>query len=380
VTAVHFVNYYEILQVPQTASDADVRAAVTKQRRVWVKRQGSPDPARRTEAEQRMRHIDQAEKILLSQVSRTSFDRELASYRPPAAASAVDDVDWLDKARAYLNADNPGAANYAAREAVNQRSSSHEAWFVRGHSSFLLGNGPDAEYELAEASRLQPDSSLYHYALGEVYSAQEKWQAAMAEYQRALRMEPRNPEYLTSVAQVHLQTDSAGKAVEIMEQVVREHPANPAFKFYLAIALHDHAIDQLAEFAPMVYNGQVISEGGFMIASEAQADLFHRTAMRIEGFRLPDSDVQRMVTTMYEQAADAIRIRWNINRSLFGWLTVCFLFGFLPLISGIGGGSFGSFIFGLLVSGAVVTIVMQVYRRPVWKHRRSALRMVRRGI
>lgn len=381
MTTVHFVNYYEILQVPQTASPADVRAAVTKQRRLWVKRQGSPDPSRRTEAEQRMRHIDQAEKVLLNQSSRASFDRDLANYRPPAAVSSADGVDWLDKARAYLSADNPSAANYAAREAVNQRAANHEAWFVRGHSSFLLSNGRDAEYEFAEAIRLQPDNGPYHYALGEVYAAQEKWQPAMTEYQQALRLEPRNPEYLTSVAQVHLQTDKAGKAVEIMEQVVREHPNNPAFKFYLAIALHDDAIDQLALVAPTVYNGQIISPGGSLITSQAQADLMHQLAARIETFKLPDPDIQQMITEMYEGAAEALRVRWNLDASrILGGLMTFFFFGFLPLAIGIGSGSGGSFVFGLLAGSFIATIFVLLYRKPVWKHRRSTLRLVRSGI
>ena len=119
----HFVNLYEILQIPPTPQPtSQVRGH--QQRRQWVKRQRSSDPARRTEAETRVREIDQAEKALLNPDTRATFDRDLATTTGPPdpvrpAGRTGPDQDWLERAKAAPQGD-PRKANYAAREAINQ--------------------------------------------------------------------------------------------------------------------------------------------------------------------------------------------------------------------------------------------------------------------
>lgn len=374
MTTTHFVNFYEILQVSASAQPDEIKAAITKQRRLWVKRQTSSDPARRTEAEARVRDIDQAERTLLDPGSRAAFDRALAGHREsgrPVGGSA-DGIGWLERARTYLSEDNANAANYAAREAINQRGNDDEAWFIRGHSSFLLGNGRDAEYELAEAIRLRSDHGLYHYTLGEVFAAQEKWQPALSQYEQALKLEPGNPEYRTSIAVVLLQTDHSTKALEIMEGVVRDHPNNQAFLFYLAIALHDSGLESLGKAGPLFFNGQLINEGGFMIVSEAQADLMDKRADRITGLHVRDPEVGKMVTEIREMVREARTMRWNLTNSL-PWLLGFLFLGVAPLFGGAGSGSGGAAVFGLFAGALIVFLYVTLRRKPAWKHLRQEL-------
>jgi tetratricopeptide (TPR) repeat protein len=385
MTTLDFVNLYEILQVAQTAPEDEIRKAITKQRRQWVKRTSSADPARRTEAEARVRDIDRAEKVLLNRTSRAAFDNELANYRPPVppAAGAADSVGWLDKARTYLQDENANAANYAAREALTLRGDDHEAWFIRAHSSFLLGNARDAEYEFGEAIRLQPQSGPYHYGLGEIYAAQEKWKSALSEYEQALRLDAGNPEYQTSIAQVYLMNEMAGKALDIMEDVVRRHPNNSAFTFYLAIALHDSALESLGEIKPLVFNGQVVDAGGFAIISEAQANLVAAHADRIASLNVRSPEVGTMVAEMRQMVAEAHGMRWNLAGTK-AWLIAFVVLGIIPLFGGSSGGSPGVAVLGLLACAAIITLYVLVKRRPFWRHRRKALsdmgRLLREGI
>jgi cytochrome c-type biogenesis protein CcmH/NrfG len=385
MTTLDFVNLYEILHVSPTAGEEEIRKAVTKQRRQWVKRTSSADAARRAEAETRVRDIDRAEKTLLNSASRAAFDAELANYRPPVASApaAANGAAWLERAKGYLRDDNANAANYAAREALNMRGDDHEAWFVRAHSSFLLGNTRDAEYEFGEAIRLQPHSGVYHYGLGEIYAAQEKWKSALSEYEQALRLEPGNPEYQTSIAQVYLMNDMAGKALDIMEQVVRQHPDNPAFTFYLAIALHDSALESLGEIRPLVLNGQVLDEGGFAIISEAQAALISRRADHIDRLGVTAPEIRKMVADMREMVAEATRMRWNLAGTK-NWLVAFVVIGIIPLFGGASAGSGGASVLGFLACAAIVALYVWLKRRPFWRHRRKALteagRLVREGI
>ncbi|WP_086664041.1 tetratricopeptide repeat protein [Lentzea kentuckyensis] len=383
MTTSQFVNLYEVLQVGQAADADEIRKAITKQRRQWIKRQGSADPDRRAEAEARVRDIDRAEKVLLDAGARAAFDRELADYRPPAGpAAGGNGIDWLDRARGYLDQDNPNAANYAAREAINLRGNDDAAWFVRAHSSFLLGNAGDAEYEFAEAIRLAPQNSLYHYGLGEAYAAMGKWQQAMRKYEEALRLDPGNPEYRTSIAQVFLQNDAAGKALEIMESVVREHPDNPAFRYYLAIALHDELMDHLGKLGPFVAYGQVINDGGFYVLSEEQASLVSKRADTIANLKTGDPDVETLVKELREMAREALAPKWDwVN--WHKWFLALLIFGIIPFLGGMGSGSPGSVFMGFLMMVLIGGMFYVLRYKPMWKHRLKAAtalgRVERRG-
>jgi cytochrome c-type biogenesis protein CcmH/NrfG len=383
MTTSQFVNLYEVLQVGQTANAEDIRKAITKQRRQWIKRQGSADPERRAEAEARVRDIDRAEKVLLVSNARATFDRELADYRPPSGpAAGGNGIDWLDRARAYLDQENPNAANYAASEAINQRGNDDAAWFVRAHSSFLMGNAGDAEYEFAEAIRLSPQNSLYHYGLGEAYAAIGKWEQALRKYEEALRLDPGNPEYRTSIAQVFLQNDMGGKALEIMESVVREHPDNPAFRYYLAIALHDELLDHLGKIKAVVLHGEVLSEGGFYILSEEQASLVSKRADRIANLQTGDPDVTGMVEELRAMVQEAREPKWNWT-NWHKWFLALLIVGIVPFMSGIGSGSPGTAFMGFLMIILIGGLFYVLRHKPMWRHRlKSATdlgRLERRG-
>jgi tetratricopeptide (TPR) repeat protein len=369
MTTSRFVNLYEVLQVGQTAGADEIRKAITKQRRQWIKRQGNADPDRRAEAEARVRDIDRAEKVLLDSATRAAFDRELAEYRPPAGpAAGSNDIDWLDRARAYLDQDNPNAANYAAREAINLRGNDDAAWFLRAHSSFLLGNAGDAEYEFAEAIRLSPQNPAYHYGLGEAYGAMAKWQQAMRKYEEALRLDPGNAEYRTSIAQVFLQNEMAANALEIMESVVREHPDNPAFRYYLAIALHDELLDHLGKLGPIVLHGEVLSEGGFFVLSEEQASLVAKRADNIANLKTGDPDIAEMVRELREMANEARQPKWNWT-NWHKWFLALLIVGIIPFMSGIGSGSPGAAFMGFLMIIAIGGLFYLLRYKPMWKHR-----------
>ncbi|MEV8375216.1 tetratricopeptide repeat protein [Kribbella sp. NPDC056861] len=342
-----YVDLYQVLQVSATADMEAVRSAVAKQRHLWVKRQTSADPGRRTEAEARVRDIDRAEQVLLDLSSRAAFDRERNAHRPS-------------------DADNPGAAHYATRGAIDA-----EAWFLRAHSSFLLGNVSDAGHEFTEAIRLRPDSALYHYGFAEALAAQEKWREALVEYEHALRLDPGNPEYRTSIAVACLQDEKADRAVELMEALITEFPETEVYEYYLGIALHDNALDALGQIKPFAYTGRMADSGGYSVVSEAQADWLERQAGRIQALRCKDPEIRRTAEHLMELATDARNVRWNLEGS-GPWVGAFVLFGVLPFLGGLSV-SAGAVIFGLIVGGLIAALFTSTRRAPVWKHKLTAL-------
>jgi tetratricopeptide (TPR) repeat protein len=379
-----FVDLYQVLQVPATAIEEEIRSAVTKQRRQWVKRQTSADPDRRAEAEARVRDIDRAEQVLLNQLTRQGYDRERAGQRPSEQEAPGGEItgSWIDKAREYLLADNPGAANYAAREAIGKEGDDAEAWFLRAHSSFLLGNGRDAGYEFVEAIRLRPDSALYHYGFAEAFAAQEKWKEALTEYEHALRLDPGNPEYRTSIAVAYLQDDKADRAVELMEALVAEFPGVEVYKYYFALALYDNALDSLGQIKPFVYNGRMVDAGGYSVVSEAQAEWVERQSRRINALQCKNPEAAGLAQRLMEMAVEARTVRWNLDGS-GPWIGAFVVLGLIPFFGGFSGSAGASF-FGLIVGGLIAAGFTATRRLPGWKHKAKLLtesgRLLRPGI
>ncbi|MFD0816751.1 tetratricopeptide repeat protein [Micromonospora zhanjiangensis] len=357
------MDYYEILQIPETADTAQIKAAVSQQRRIWIKRQASADPKRRGEAETRVRNIDEAERVLLNTQQRQGYDRRLPDQRraAPETAHQDGDADWLDRARVYLEMGNPGAAHRAAREATNQRGGDHGAWFLRAHSSFLLGQAADAEFEFAEAIRIAPDESEYHHDLGEVYAQQEKWPLAMREFETALRLAPGNPVTRTAIAQVLLATDEPQKALSIMEAVVQEHRDNNIFKYYLGAALE----------ATARHSVTLLRDGTIIVTSQAQADLLNRNADRIAKLGLRDQDAAAAVVELRRLATSSREMMWVHSSAwqLYGFMLIASLCG---LCGGLGSGDGGGVAAGLFIAAPIAVGVVALYisrhRKPAYQH------------
>jgi tetratricopeptide (TPR) repeat protein len=370
-----FVDYYQLLNIQPTADASAIKAAISTKRRVWIKRQGSADPARRAEAEATVRHLREAEETLLNPQRRRQYDERLRTAPESAtAAPGAESSDWMERAEAYLAQGNNTAAHRAACEATTVRGNDHRAWALRGQTSFLLGNGADAEFEYAEAIRLDPNVPDYHQDLGEVYGIQEKWPQAMREFTRVLQLDPRNPVAQTSIAQVYLNTDQAAKALEIMEGVVRENPGNEFFTFYLAAALEANA------HAAMTH----LTDGSFLATSEAQVQLLERTATRIAGLRINDPEVAQAIAELRRMAQAARDPMWVHSRN---WQVYAIAVGALMCgtFGGLGSGSAGGIAASLLLFAPLTALIVYVYvqrhRKPTFAHaaRQLAGQIVRRG-
>ena len=58
-----WVNFYDILNLPETADADRVREAIRQQRRLWNKRAGQADPTQKQLAERRISELAEAERI-----------------------------------------------------------------------------------------------------------------------------------------------------------------------------------------------------------------------------------------------------------------------------------------------------------------------------
>jgi len=250
----------------------------------------------------------------------------------------------------------------------------HEAWSIRAHSSFLLGNLPDCEFEFAEAIRIAPDVPDYHQDLGEAFALQEKWPNAMREFERALTLSPNNPVAQTSIAQVLMNTDQSPQALQIMEKVNRENPNNDVFKYYLAAALDGAARESLT----------LLRDRTIIVTSAAQADRLEQYASRMESLRLSDPEVRDSVVELRRLATAGRSMMWIHSQAwrIYGFALFALLVGFCGgLGSGGGGVALGLLVFAPAIFG-LVYIYIKRHRKPSYEHAAVVLRgqIVRTGI
>jgi len=376
-TTTEFVDFYDILNLPETADDERIRKAIRDQRRIWNKRAGQADAVQKHLAEQRIRDLAEAERVLLSASSRKTFDggraqnkaRAAAASNAAAEATGEGKRDWIAEARQFYAGGNAHAANYAAREAIAVNGADHEAWSIRANSSFILSNYADAGFEFREAIRLQPHNATYHFDYGEAHGAAGNWSDALAEYEVALQQAPGNPVYKTAIANVYLNTGRAAQALELIEQVVKAEPSVEFFQYYLAAALHDV---NLAKWSRM-------SNGSFMITSPMQIRVTREMSGRALKLKFSDDALRASLQDNLRRADVAEQQKWTLSGNILMYLGA-FLVSLIMLFAGFGSGSGGVGFIGLLAAAGIVWAYVTRHHKAVWQYNAASPGITVRGV
>lgn len=330
-----FVNYYEVLEVDPAADTETIKLAIRKQRREWRNRSAHPKAETRALAERMTQHISDAESVLLDSTRRGDYDRQFSAQVESAQYDTAGSGgrDWVSIIREYLSNGNPSAANFAARDATNEQPNLAEAWCLRGTSSALLQNLADAEYELGEAIRLDPNNAAYHAEMADLYASAQNWSRAQEGYQRAGDLEPNNQYYRVGAASMYSAQGKPELALPILERAVKENPGTEFFRYHLAIALADEVTEKWSRFA----------DGSIAILNSAQLDVTRKALARIEGLKVNDPDLNQHLGELARMAADAERIDWAHSNNLAAYgsgmiaaLIALFMIGAAPLVGIVG--------------------------------------------
>lgn len=376
MTTATFVDYYDILSLPETADEGRIKDEIRKQRRIWNKRAAQADPVQKHLAEERIRDLAEAERTLLDRSSRSAYDSTRAQNKArAAAASAAATVgtegskrDWLAEARQSYASGNAHAANYAAREAISVNGADHEAWNIRANSSFILSNYADAGFEFREAIRLQPHNPAYHFDYGEAHAAMGKWDDALAEYEIALQQEPGNGVYKTAIANVYLHTSRAQQALDIMEDVVKNSPREKVFQYYLAQALHDANLHKWSR----------TSNRKFVITSPEQIRVTREMSGRALKLNFSDKALRESLEDNLQRADKAESKQWTTSNNVrfyIGGFVAALIFLFVGFK-----GSVGLSLLGLLLGAVIVWAYIARHYKPQWQHNAANPLVVTRGI
>jgi Flp pilus assembly protein TadD len=354
-------NYYNILGIATTASADDIRKAVAEKRREWTPRTGHPKLETRQLAEVTVKNIAEAESILLDVGKRRDYDQQLAAQVdvPDAAASGpVQGRDWLRIARDYLTQGNNSQANYAAREATTQQSENPDAWYLRGLTSVQLGNHADAEFEISEAIRLNPNDASYHAELGDLYKINDMWEKAHGEYTRASQLEPGNVYYTAFVGIAEGALNRIDRAYEILKGCYEKLPDDEMIRYFYGLVLQEQITNSWS----------VYSDGSRNLLTEAQVAFSRRKLETIASLRIQDADFRNDVDEIAVMVERAETVKFQSTNGIGGLIfgeivTIVLMFVFF----GVGS---GYVVLGILFLGlAALWIVLWVraQRVPGWK-------------
>ncbi|MBM7787865.1 tetratricopeptide repeat protein [Tenggerimyces flavus] len=249
-------DYYELLSVSRTATSEEIRAAITGQRRIWVRRQSSPDLERRAEAEQRVRDIDAAERTLLNAERRREYDQQFQpSEQPPEPAEPA----WPPPE-----------------------------------------NEPPSKPRSLVWDRL--DDTEDHLWRGEDYLDAGKWDFAIAEFEYVLERSSDGVDRLKARRGLAAVASASGRIEEFLrplEKAVTDKPHDDEAKQTLVKALYDSAI--------------VVLSYGPAIQTKRQWRILSDRLRRIKRLRLKDPRTKLLTKQLQEIRTGARRARWHVT-------------------------------------------------------------------
>ena len=235
-------NFYTLLKVQQNADEKAIRDAVKKERRVWNQRTAHPKAEIRTDAENKLREIAEAERILLNNNSRAQYDRELSSYREPTQpiGDTGGDRDWLAVSIQYIERGEYNSASYTIQNAVNQQPNNPVVWYRKFQVSSNLGNTRDADFEIHEAIRLDPENSEYYSELGEFYFGQDMCGRAIEQFSTAIS-KGNDADWNNSRIAICIvddkNYDASQRALQSIEMLYNRHKDSEYYQYMYALIL-----------------------------------------------------------------------------------------------------------------------------------------------
>lgn len=262
------INYYDLLNISPDADCTAIEQAIKKTRRLWNNRANNPDASIRAEAEQHVREVAEAEKILLNEETRKEYDQQLVlnPQNDVVDTTPSDSGDWESE---FFQAYNQDMNDYAAQIAlrvVNHNEKNGRAWFLYGEALRRGGDPNQAIHAFQRAIMYMTssdDPEGVYRQLGFAYMTLGSYGDALQAFANASRLSPSNPEYYSLRANCFRIIGKIPEAISEAEKGFRIAPKDNDVRFEYFIALRADIM------AAMSYNR---SSGKHLITNKVQLD------------------------------------------------------------------------------------------------------------
>lgn len=352
------INYYELLEISKDASRDTIEAAIRKMRRTWNNRANNPNADIRAEAEQRIRAIAEAERILLDDSARREYDARLASApvtgstSGPSGREADDSEDWISLAIEYDERKDYDSLARLMEKVTRMYPNNARAWVWRGLASEATDSVNDAVYEFKKAISLEPNNAVYHAVLGDLYMDHDENRAAEDEYRTAYRLSPNDNEYKLNVAMICGVQEKYDEALKLSSEVFHEDRNNERAQHIYALSLYNTTLQSIS------YNK---TTGDYVVTNEAQLAFLKGKIALFDELPTGNPKVKEIVDEVHKIARNAETKQFRPSDRMAVYV-VAAIIGLIILFSGS-----TNTIIGLAIVAAVVAVYIFRHNIPGWK-------------
>jgi tetratricopeptide (TPR) repeat protein len=254
-----FVDYYQLLSLEPEWDTDRLRKELKDAFRGNQGRINAATGKKREEIEQRQALIPKAQKILLDPDAKAKYDLELADWKRTAspvevaAAAAIPTLlelwQLIDEGR-YLDAVEGG------KKLVKHTPNDYLAWEVYGRANYYRKDYRTAISAAEEAIRCNPQKAELYADAGEYFAADEQWDKAVLQLNRAIQLEPNNSGYKLNLASIYIGHEIWGDAEALLKGVLSQEPTNSTANSFMAIVINDRAAERISEVIELANSGK----------------------------------------------------------------------------------------------------------------------------
>lgn len=247
-------DFYSLLGIAQSATDDEVQKAIRQARRKWTTRASHPDAKIRAEAEQAMRDIAEAERVLLNAGSRAEYNRQLEESQRKGRVSdddfplnnveeEPDAVNWTDQADTLMKRGAYAELIRFMEPIVRQQPQNFLAWYALGLAKGHNGEADDAISCLSKSVELNTQFDAAMGMIGNLFydkrrfAEAEKWYTRAAQYDEKWRID---------IADAQNRQEKYSEALASASMIWESQKNNPSVKEIYARCLRDHTYQSLS--------------------------------------------------------------------------------------------------------------------------------------
>lgn len=239
-------NYYFLLDLDKNMSIAEIKSAIEKQKKKYIKMLNSPKIEKQAEAQNKLLLLESADKVFSDENTKNQYDQEVANSKTGTepnynssekhqyhhtSEGENDYIIYYNQAVEAINRTDGASALAAATKAFNLMPNDKDSNYLMAHAHYTFGNIADAVQYLNTTLTIDPTFDAAYCDLGEIlithYSDIEQGKLKL---EQCLKINPGNEKALLFLGSLYNEYNDLTSAKQYLEQLVQYHPNNHSYQ------------------------------------------------------------------------------------------------------------------------------------------------------
>lgn len=252
-----FTDYYQLLSLEPEWDTERLRKALLDAFRGNQGRINAVTGSKREEIEQRQALIPKAKKILLDPDVKAKYDQELAQWKRTATPfEVVATIPTLAELWKLIDAGRYLDAVEGGKKLVEHTRNDYLAWEVYARANYYRKDYRTAINAAEKAIGCSPQKAELYADASEYLAADQQWDQAVIQLNRAIQLEPNNSNYKLELASIYIGHEVWADAEAVLNGILSQDSANSTARYFMAIVINDRAAERLSEVDDLVNSGK----------------------------------------------------------------------------------------------------------------------------